>query len=312
VLNRDRGHDETEQGTKQGERFLREAIGAVVVAATLLLLPAAAAAPQLPAPENLNIRIVGTASFQGKQTALIEDVNTNTDSFYKVGDPIYGHKITAIGTDGISLEKLGKRYFVAFTPDAVRARTDETDKKVVVANTYLPSHHSAPLAPNFYLDAPKSTQWDLWTNTAVASLPKTSRTKDLGGRFAMPLASYKRLSSKFGYRRHPIGGGSKMHKGIDLAARPGTKIMAADSGTVRFSGWKGGYGYCIIIDHHNGYSTTYGHCRKLVADTGDNVRRGDYIAEVGSTGASTGPHLHFEIRQKNVPVDPLQYFKGVL
>jgi murein DD-endopeptidase MepM/ murein hydrolase activator NlpD len=292
---------------------LREAFAVAAVALLSAVgssICSIAAAAQLPVPENLNIRIIGTASFQGKQTALIEDQNTHADSFYRVGDPIYGYSIREIGTDGITLEKLGKRYFVDFKPTP--RQPSETQEKTVVANTYLPGSKAATASPNFYTDAPKTTQWDLWTNTTIASLPKTNTTKDLGGRFAFPLATFKRMSSGFGYRIHPIGGGSKMHKGIDLAASPGTKIFAADSGTVRFSGWKGGFGYCVIIDHHNGYTTTYGHCRKLVADTGDNVRRGDYIAEVGSTGAATGPHLHFEVRQKDVPVDPVQYFKGIL
>jgi murein DD-endopeptidase MepM/ murein hydrolase activator NlpD len=98
-----------------------------------------------------------------------------------------------------------------------------------------------------------------------------------------------------------------MHKGIDLSARPGTRIFAAAPGVVTWSGWKGGYGYCIIIDHKNGMSTLYGHCSKLVADVGDYVRAGEYIAEVGSTGASTGPHLHFEVHRNGVAVDPMPY-----
>jgi murein DD-endopeptidase MepM/ murein hydrolase activator NlpD len=126
-------------------------------------------------------------------------------------------------------------------------------------------------------------------------------------RLTFPLADYTRLSSGFGYRRHPIGGDTRMHKGIDLSARPGTRIFAAAPGVVTWSGWKGGYGYCIIIDHKNGMSTLYGHCSKLVADVGDYVRAGEYIAEVGSTGASTGPHLHFEVHRNGVAVDPMPY-----
>ncbi|MBX7245998.1 MAG: M23 family metallopeptidase [Candidatus Sumerlaeaceae bacterium] len=284
-----------------------------------------------PAPSDLNVRIVGTASFQGRQTALIEDSNTRSDSFYRVGDPIYGYKITEISSDGISLEKRGQKYFVAFQATSVRARATEEKQKVVVANTYLPSQSSASTIPNFYLDAPKSTDWDKWTANAaikrprtvatVASLPapanaaetvKVEQSPNAGGRFIFPLASYKKLTSNFGYRVHPIGGNTKMHKGIDLSSRPGTKIFAGDAGTVRFAGWKGGYGYCVIIDHHNGYSTLYGHCSKLIADAGDNVKRGEYIAEVGSTGASTGPHLHFEVHKGETPIDPLPFFRGIL
>lgn len=275
-----------------------------------------------PPPPDLRIRIVGTASFQGKHTALIEDLNTHSDSFYKVGDPIYGYKITQIASDGIHLEKAGKKSFVAFEPTSLRARASETDKKVVVANTYVPSPSPAgATAPNFYTDAPKSkaTTWDMWVpkasqgTTAKAPSMAGNIVANVGaGRFAIPVANFKKLSSAFGYRKHPIGGGSKMHKGIDLSANKGTRILAADAGTVTWSGWKGGYGYCIIINHHNGYETLYGHCSKLIADVGDNVRRNDLVGEVGSTGASTGNHLHFEIHKNGTPVDPEPFFQGVL
>ena len=282
------------------------------LAAAGIALMCAGAPARDSAPEGLNIRIVGTASFQGKNTALIEDTNTHSDSFYKTGDPIYGYKITVIAPDGISLEKSGRKYFVAFQQTSLKARADEKDQKVVVANNYLPAQTRATV-PNFYLDVPRGTQWDLWTANARETAPApASVVAEVGGRFVMPLASYKRLSSGLGYRVHPIGGGTKIHKGIDLAAKSGTKIFAADGGTVIFRGRKGGYGNCIIIDHHNGYTTTYGHCSKLVADTGDNVRRGDFIAAVGSTGAATGPHLHFEVRLRDVPIDPVQFFRGIL
>jgi murein DD-endopeptidase MepM/ murein hydrolase activator NlpD len=279
----------------------------------------------LPEPDNLNIRIIGTACFQGRWSAFIEDVNTLSDSFYDVGDPIYGYKISAIATTGISLEKGTKKYFVPIKSSSAPA-LPEPEPRAMAENMYLPSSALPSVTPNFYVDSGKPTQWDYYiplseipaqsktglklTEPAreAAALKQTSRA----GRFFFPLASYKRLSSKFGYRKHPIGGGTKMHNGLDLSAKSGTKIFAADAGTVTSSGWRGGYGYCVVIDHHNGYTTTYGHCSKLIADTGDNVRRGEYIANVGSTGASTGPHLHFEVRKEKKPIDPMPFFKGVL
>ena len=261
------------------------------------------ASTKLPAPGDLNIRIVGTASFQGRQTALIEDMNTRSDSFYRVGDPIYGYQITAITAEGIALEKNGQQCAVAFEASAGMKPTDSLPAKTVLANTYLlPEQGAIVSKPNFY------TEMDL-TNLsakvpAMAGNSVLARASAGAGRFLLPLATYKRLSSGFGYRKHPIGGGSKMHKGLDLSANRGTRILSADGGTVTFSGWKGGYGYCIIVSHHNGYETLYGHCSKLIADVGDNVRRGDLIAEVGSTGASTGNHLHFEVHKDTVAVDP--------
>lgn len=264
---------------------------------------------KLPAPENLRVRIVGTASFQDRTTALIEDLNNQTESFYRIGDPIYGYHITAITSDGISVEKSGKRYYMPFEPASFRSEPADSGQKPVVANNYLDTPRRRT-SPNYYLPPSASTQWDLWTLNA--NVPTSPVKADLGGRFAFPLSSFKRLSSSFGYRRHPIRGGTKMHQGIDLAANTGTRIFAADSGTVTRSGWLGGYGYCIMIDHHNGFVSVYGHCSKLIADVGDNVRRGDYVAQVGSTGASTGPHLHFEVRKNGNPVDPAQFFKGRL
>ncbi|MGI8905336.1 MAG: M23 family metallopeptidase [Candidatus Sumerlaeaceae bacterium] len=294
---------------------------------TLTVVASSSAGPgKSPAPATppeLNIRIVGTASFQGKQTALVEDLNTRSDSFYTVGDPIYGYKITAIGADGIHLEKAGQKNFVAFEPTTVRAGIGEARGQVVVANTYLPADGiPGSTLPNCYIDAGKTTAgktpWDLATATVATragKLPSMAGNvvaSAASGLFSLPLANFKRLSSSFGYRKHPIGGGSKMHKGLDLSANRGTRIMAADNGTITWSGWKGGYGYCIIVDHQNGYETLYGHCSKLIGDVGDNVRRNDLIAEVGSTGASTGNHLHFEVHKNGVAVDPEPYLAKYL
>lgn len=97
------------------------------------------------------------------------------------------------------------------------------------------------------------------------------------------------------------------HKGLDIAAPYGTKIMAAADGKVSYSGWMGGYGNLIIIDHGNGIQTYYGHCSKLYASVGDEVEAGECIAAVGSTGYSTGNHLHFEIRKNGAQINPQKY-----
>lgn len=112
------------------------------------------------------------------------------------------------------------------------------------------------------------------------------------------------LSSPFGYRVHPISGTLRMHTGLDIAAYGGAPIRAADTGTVIHSGWYGGYGNCVIIDHGGGYSTLYAHCSALYVGYGQSVKQGSTIAAVGSTGNSTGPHLHFEVRINGNPVDP--------
>lgn len=115
------------------------------------------------------------------------------------------------------------------------------------------------------------------------------------------------ITSGFGWRMHPILGYQRFHSGLDFGADYGSTIHAADSGTVIFAGWYGGYGNAVIIDHGGGITTLYGHTSEIYVSEGQTVQRGQAIAAVGSTGLSTGPHLHFEVRQNGDPVDPAAY-----
>jgi murein DD-endopeptidase MepM/ murein hydrolase activator NlpD len=125
------------------------------------------------------------------------------------------------------------------------------------------------------------------------------------GRFVFPANA--NISSGFGNRVHPILGYSRFHAGVDFSASSGSAIMAADSGRVIFSGWYGGYGQAVIIDHGGGITTLYGHASRLFVREGQTVQQGQTVAAVGSTGLSTGPHLHFEVRQNGTPVNPMAY-----
>lgn len=118
-----------------------------------------------------------------------------------------------------------------------------------------------------------------------------------------------RLTSGFGMRRNPFGRGREFHEGIDIANSQGTDIVAAAKGIVVFSGYKSGYGRTIIIDHENGYKTLYAHNSRLLVSFGHRVEKGQVIAKMGSTGRSTGPHLHFEVHIDGKPVDPLTVLK---
>lgn len=111
------------------------------------------------------------------------------------------------------------------------------------------------------------------------------------------------ISSNFGRRW------GRAHKGVDIAGPTGSPIYAADGGTVSFAGWSNGYGLCVIINHGNGYQTLYGHSSKLLVKAGQKVSKGERIANVGSTGRSTGPHLHFEVRINGAQQNPLKYIK---
>ncbi len=113
------------------------------------------------------------------------------------------------------------------------------------------------------------------------------------------------ITSPFGYRVHPITKVYKLHTGVDIGAPTGTSIKAAASGTVVMTGWMGAYGYAVVVDHGGGVSTLYGHCSKILCKKGDRVNQGETIARVGSTGYSTGPHLHFEKRVNGKPVNPM-------
>jgi len=115
------------------------------------------------------------------------------------------------------------------------------------------------------------------------------------------------ITSPFSWRTHPIFGSERFHSGIDIGADYGDSVVAADGGVVIFAGWMGGYGKAVIIDHGNSISTLYGHNSELLVSEGQRVRKGELISRVGSTGNSTGPHLHFEVRQNGSPVDPMGY-----
>ncbi|MGE4273054.1 MAG: murein hydrolase activator EnvC [Desulfitobacterium sp.] len=124
-----------------------------------------------------------------------------------------------------------------------------------------------------------------------------------------PLPGYTEVSSSYGWRIHPITKKKSLHTGTDLPAPTGTKVLAAGNGEVIMASWYGAYGNAVIVDHGGGYTTLYGHNSKLAVKVGDMVKAGDVVAYVGSTGWSTGPHLHFEVRIKGETTDPLQFFR---
>jgi len=146
-------------------------------------------------------------------------------------------------------------------------------------------------------------------NAAAAHNANLERLNNFDGKFYWPIPASGRITSGFGMRMHPILRTNRMHSGIDVGAPTGTRLYAAAEGYVRFAGWSGGYGNTVIIDHGNGYSTLYAHNSRNRVTTGQFVSRGQHIADVGSTGMSTGPHLHFEVRINNRATDPMAYFR---
>lgn len=114
------------------------------------------------------------------------------------------------------------------------------------------------------------------------------------------------ISSGFGERTHPIYGDRRFHAGIDIPMPEGTEVRAAAEGVVRFAGWQRGYGYLVEVEHPNGFTTRYAHNAELLVEAGQAVTGETVLARSGSTGNSTGPHLHFEVRKDGSPIDPTQ------
>ena len=138
-----------------------------------------------------------------------------------------------------------------------------------------------------------------------AKLSASERAKVLGYLFMKPIRG--RYTSGFGIRRDPFTGKPAFHAGIDIAAPSGTSIKSTKEGTVEYAGWDGGYGKVVKIKHPNGYTSIYGHMSRILVSEGQWVQGGSTIGRVGSTGRSTGPHLHFEMRKNERPTNPTQF-----
>jgi murein DD-endopeptidase MepM/ murein hydrolase activator NlpD len=143
----------------------------------------------------------------------------------------------------------------------------------------------------------------------IAALLKGGGSSKGSGRYpgsmAWPTPGYSRITSPFGWRMHPVLHVKKFHSGVDIGAPSGATIVAAGDGTVISAGYNGGYGNMTMIDHGNGLVSVYGHQSRISVSKGQRVTKGQTIGAVGSTGMSTGPHLHFEIRVNGEPRDPL-------
>ncbi len=159
------------------------------------------------------------------------------------------------------------------------------------------------IEPKKVVVASKNTSTKVKASGSVNTATTISSNKvNLGISLNRPVSGI--ISSRFGVRSSIR---SSAHTGLDIATSTGTPVAAAASGTVTFSGWKGSYGNLLVITHSNGIQTYYGHCNKLYVSAGQSVSAGQTVAAVGSTGNSTGPHLHFEIRSNGVALNPQNY-----
>lgn len=186
------------------------------------------------------------------------------------------------------------------------------EKVQLQASTNLLEGKKSELAKNHkaLLNQLKELKEDADALTKVIKQKKL-RQKYMGGALIWPLPlDYTRVSSPFGNRRHPILGAMIMHTGIDIPAPNGTPVYASGDGQVIYSGWMGSYGMMVMIDHGGGIVTVYAHNSALKVASGKEVKRGDTIALVGSTGRSTGNHVHFEVREKGNYINPLSKVKN--
>ena len=146
-----------------------------------------------------------------------------------------------------------------------------------------------------------------WNSTSTVSVPARPRSVSIPSRIPLEGAG---LTSGFGMRTHPVLGGRRQHKGIDLASPIGSPIYATADGVVSRADWFSSYGLYISLDHGASLETRYGHLSRLNVAEGQTVRKGDLIGYVGTTGRSTGPHLHYEVRIAGTAVNPIPYMQG--
>ncbi len=219
------------------------------------------------------------------------------------------------------LNGLGQRVAkVAGLPDSELDHTEETPEAIVVLDGILSTHpENSDQGGVEVPDLERTLEWvakTLLKQDDYLSILDLALTKQAATQArlptAMPIEDYPYLSSSYGWRRNPVNGTMNMHEGLDFSAPPGTPIRAATGGVVRTVTVHPGYGNMVDIDHGEGLITRYAHARVILVKEGQIVERGQVIARVGSTGLSTGPHLHFEVRRNDKALDPRAYLAGNL
>lgn len=157
-----------------------------------------------------------------------------------------------------------------------------------------------------------NTQYDEVNKQILALAQQGIDTQYIGGELAWPVPGFTTITSKYSMRVHPITGQYKLHTGVDIGAPMGADFIAANDGIVTKAGMNAAYGNMVIIDHGGGVSTLYAHGSEILVEVGQSVKRGESVLKVGSTGYSTGPHAHFEVRINGVTTDPLPYITNGL
>ena len=206
--------------------------------------------------------------------------------------------------------------------EATQAEAIETKAQMDANKAELDAQHASKVKALQKAEAEKAAankayadmiekEEDLMEQYKKAAAKLAAQSTYVGGKFMWPLpAANNVITCKYGYRTHPVTKKYKLHTGIDLRASTGTKVYAANDGTVTTSGYSSAWGNYIIINHGGGYTTLYAHLSRRNVSKGKKVKQGDVIGLSGNTGYSTGPHLHFEINKNGSSYDPLKEFKG--
>ena len=198
----------------------------------------------------------------------------------------------------------------------VKAKAEQTsivlNNTKTLQNSYIKKLSSAEKKLQEQITSFKKEEAEIEAKILAATNGIDADIQYTGGEMLWPVAIEGTvITSNFGIREHPIQGVVKEHTGIDIGNAPlGTPVVAAADGIVSYAGWLGGYGNCVMINHGDGIVTLYGHGNKILTTVGAEVKKGDTIMEVGSTGNSTGPHLHFEVRVNGICTNPLAYVKA--
>lgn len=184
----------------------------------------------------------------------------------------------------------------------------ELNAKKEEQKRYIKSLENDAAAYQRVIDEEERAMAALKSRVASSLSTSSSGKSYVGGEFMWPSACTIITSHYSPRRKNPVTGVYKRHTGVDIGAAYGTAILAANSGTVTLAGWNSGYGNCVVIDHGGGKATLYAHMSSIGVSKGQAVSKGQQIGKVGSTGNSTGPHIHFEILINGSAVDPMQYF----
>jgi murein DD-endopeptidase MepM/ murein hydrolase activator NlpD len=229
--------------------------------------------------QEADLHLIGIAVFQGRSTALIEDRTEGTQRFYEEGDALDGYVVKKIESNRVVLARDGAEFFLPLFALPEETLEDAPTKEEASPTDEAETKHAREL---------KTT------------IKATARTK-----FLVPVSG--EIASGFGYRQHPMGGERQFHRGIDIAAPYGRSVRATADGIVTFASRKWGLGKTVVIQHSDGWSSVYGHLSRILVSAGEKVEAGETIGNIGSTGISTGPHLHFELHKQGRAVNPATY-----